>query len=88
MNNYKVLTDKILSTGEKVVLMYLYEVSYGNSVTLSTKYISEEIGMTRPTIIKAIKGLIDKNLVVKINNTNIYDGVMPNTYNLRIRKYL
>ena len=88
MNNYKVLTDKILSTSEKVILMYLYEVSYGNSVTLSTKYMSEEIGMTRPTIIKAIKGLIDKNLVIKVNNANIYDGVVPNTYNLRIRKYL
>ena len=44
--------------------------------------------MTRATVIKTIKGLIDKGIIEKINNTNMYDGVMPNTYNLKIRKYL
>lgn len=88
MNISKVLTDNNLSNSEKIVLMYLYEVNEGNSVTLSAKYISSEIGMTRATVIKTIKGLIDKGIIEKINNSNMNDGVMPNTYNLKIRKYL
>ena len=88
MNNLKVLTDNDLSKIEKVTLMYLYEVHKGNSVTLSSKHISNEIGMTRSTVIKAIKGLIDKGIIEKIYNTNMYEGSMANTYNLRLRKYL
>ena len=88
MNFSKVLTDNDLSNIEKIVLMYLYEVNKGNSVTLSSKYISNEIGMTRVTVIKAIKGLIDKGIVVKNNNSNMYDGVTANTYNLKLRKYI
>ena len=44
--------------------------------------------MTRSTVIKAIKGLIDKGIIEKIYNTNMYEGSMANTYNLRLRKYL
>ena len=88
MNITKVLTDNDLSNIEKIVLMYLYDINKGNSVTLSSKYIANEIGMTRATIIKAIKGLIDKGIVVKNNNSNMYDGVTANTYNLKVRKYM
>jgi DNA-binding MarR family transcriptional regulator len=88
MNISKVLTDNDLSNIEKIVLMYLYDINKGNSVTLSSKYIANEIGMTRATIIKAIKGLIDKGIVVKNNNSNMYDGVTANTYNLKVRKYI
>ncbi len=88
MNITKVLTDNDLSNIEKIVLMYLYDINKGNSVTLSSKYIANEIGMTRATIIKAIKGLIDKGIVVKNNNSNMYDGVTANTYNLKVRKYI
>ena len=88
MNITKVLTDNGLSNIEKIVLMYLYDINKGNSVTLSSKYIANEIGMTRATIIKAIKGLIDKGIVVKNNNSNMYDGVTANTYNLKVRKYI
>ena len=73
MDITKVLTDNDLSNIEKIVLMYLYDINKGNSVTLSSKYIANEIGMTRATIIKAIKGLIDKGIVVKNNNSNMYD---------------
>jgi DNA-binding MarR family transcriptional regulator len=88
MNITKVLTDNDLSNIEKIVLMYLYDINKGNSVTLSSKYIANEIGMTRATIIKAIKGLIDKGIVVKNNNSNMYDGVTANTYNLKVKKYI
>jgi DNA-binding MarR family transcriptional regulator len=88
MDITKVLTDNDLSNIEKIVLMYLYDINKGNSVTLSSKYIANEIGMTRATIIKAIKGLIDKGIVVKNNNSNMYDGVTANTYNLKVRKYI
>ena len=40
MNFSKVLTDNDLSNIEKIVLMYLYEVNKGNSVTLSSFYIT------------------------------------------------
>ena len=33
MNIKKVLTDNELSNSEKIVLMYLYEINKGNSVT-------------------------------------------------------
>jgi DNA-binding MarR family transcriptional regulator len=88
MDITKVLTDNDLSNIEKIVLMYLYDINKGNSVTLSSKYIANAIGMTRATIIKAIKGLIDKGIVVKNNNSNMYDGVTANTYNLKVRKYI
>ena len=32
--------------------------------------------------------LIDKGIIEKIYNTNMYEGSMANTYNLRLRKYL
>lgn len=88
MNIAKVLTDNDLSNIEKIVLMYLYDINKGNSVTLSSKYIANEIGMTRSTVIKAIKGLIDKGLIEKVNNLNMYDGVTANTYGLKIKKYM
>ena len=88
MNITKVLTDNNLSSTEKIVLIYLYEVNKGDSVTLSAKHISNEIGITRSTVIKAIKGLISKGIVSKINNMNMYEGTTSNTYNLKTKKYM
>jgi DNA-binding MarR family transcriptional regulator len=88
MNITKVLTDNSLSNSEKIVLMYLYEVNKGNSVTLSGNYVSKQIGMTRATFIKAIKGLVDKGLIEKISNINMYEANIANTYNLKTKKYM
>ncbi len=88
MNIKKVLTDNELSNSEKIVLMYLYEINKGNSVTLSGSYVSKQIGITRVTFIKAVKGLIEKGLIEKVSNFNMYEANMPNTYNLKTKKYM
>ena len=88
MNMIKILTDNDLSSNEKVVLMYLYEVNKGNSITLSGKYASSQIGISRVTFIKSVRGLVDKGLVKKVSNTDMYDANLANTYNLRLKKYI
>ena len=52
-----ILTDKDLSTSEKVVLLYLIDKSNNTKIDITFKALENELGMTRPTIMKAIKGL-------------------------------
>ena len=88
MNFMKLLTDENLTSNEKIIVIYFYETGKGNPVTLSTKAISKDLKVSRVTIINVIKSLSDKGIIEKNNNSNIYDGTMPNTYKLKIKKYI
>ena len=84
LNN--ILTDKDLSTSEKVVLLYLIDKSNNTKIDITFKALENELGMTRPTIMKAIKGLQEKQLVKKENNFN--NGIITaNTYKINLFKY-
>ena len=84
LNN--ILTDKDLSTSEKVVLLYLIDKSNNTKIDITFKVLENELGMTRPTIMKAIKGLQEKQLVKKENNFN--NGIITaNTYKINLFKY-
>ena len=81
-----ILTDKDLSTSEKVVLLYLIDKSNNTKIDITLKVLENELGMTRPTIMKAIKGLQEKQLVKKENNFN--NGIITaNTYKINLFKY-
>ena len=81
-----ILTDKDLSTSEKVVLLYLIDKSNNTKIDITFKSLENELGMTRPTIMKAIKGLQEKQLVKKENNFN--NGIITaNTYKINLFKY-
>ena len=81
-----ILTDKDLSTSEKVVLLYLIDKSSNTKIDITFKALENELGMTRPTIMKAIKGLQEKQLVKKENNFN--NGIITaNTYKINLFKY-
>lgn len=81
-----ILTDKNLSTSEKVVLLYLIDKSNNTKIDITFKVLENELGMTRPTIMKAIKGLQEKQLVKKENNFN--NGIITaNTYKINLFKY-
>lgn len=81
-----ILTDKDLSTSEKVVLLYLIDKSNNTKIDITFKVLENELGMTRPTIMKAIKGLQEKQLVKKENNFN--NGIITaNTYKINLFKY-
>ena len=81
-----ILTDKDLSTSEKVVLLYLIDKSNNTKLDIRFKALENELGMTRPTIMKAIKGLQEKQLVKKENNFN--NGIITaNTYKINLFKY-
>lgn len=81
-----ILTDKDLSTSEKVVLLYLIDKSNNTKIDITFKALENELGMTRPTIMKAIKGLQEKQLVKKENNFN--NGIITaNTYKINLFKY-
>ena len=81
-----ILTDKDLSTSEKVVLLYLIDKSNNTKIDIAFKVLENELGMTRPTIMKAIKGLQEKQLVKKENNFN--NGIITaNTYKINLFKY-
>ena len=81
-----ILTDKDLSTSEKVVLLYLIDKSNNTKIDITFKTLENELGMTRPTIMKAIKGLQEKQLVKKENNFN--NGIITaNTYKINLFKY-
>ena len=48
--------------------------------------LQDELGMTKPTITKAIKGLQEKQLVKKENN--FHNGIITaNTYKINLFKY-
>lgn len=81
-----ILTDKDLSTSEKVVLLYLIDKSNNTKIDITFKVLENELGMTKPTIMKAIKGLQEKQLVKKENNFN--NGIITaNTYKINLFKY-
>ena len=81
-----ILTDKDLSTSEKVVLLYLIDKSNNTKIDITFKALENGLGMTRPTIMKAIKGLQEKQLVKKENNFN--NGIITaNTYKINLFKY-
>jgi DNA-binding MarR family transcriptional regulator len=81
-----ILTDKDLSTSEKVVLLYLIDKGNNSRLDITFKTLQEELSMTRPTIAKAIKGLEEKHLVKKENN--FHNGIIsPNTYKVNLFKY-
>ena len=86
LKNAKDFTDKDLSTSEKVVLLYLIDKSNNTKIDITLKVLENELGMTRPTIMKAIKGLQEKQLVKKENNFN--NGIITaNTYKINLFKY-
>ena len=81
-----ILTDKDLSTSEKVVLLYLIDKGGNSKLDITFKQLEKELSMTRPTIVKAIKGLEEKHLIKKENN--FYNGIIQaNTYKVNLFKY-
>lgn len=88
MNYLKVITDKELAQSEKILMIYFLHHYKSSGISTSYKHISEELNMTKPTLIKAIKGLEDKGIIRKENNTNILGGVGVNTYKVITNKYL
>ena len=81
-----ILTDKDLSTSEKVVLLYLIDKGGNSKLDITFKQLEKELSMTRPTIVKAIKGLEEKHLIKKENN--LYNGIIQaNTYKVNLFKY-
>ena len=81
-----ILTDKDLSNSEKVVLLYLIDKCYNSKLNITFKKLEKELGMTRPTIAKAIKNLEEKQIVKKENNFD--NGIIsPNTYSINLFKY-
>ena len=81
-----ILTDKDLSTSEKLVLLYLMDRCEDSKIDITLRMLQDELGMTKPTITKAIKGLQEKNFIKKENN--FYNGLMiANTYKVNLFKY-
>ena len=82
----KILTDKELSSNEKLILMYLIENRIDSKIDIPFKTLGEELGLTVPTVVKVIKSLVNKNLVKKENN--YYNGiVLANNYSVNLKKY-
>ena len=83
----KILTDKDLSSNEKIVLMYLIENRVNSKIDIPFKSLGEELWLAVPTVGKIIKSLVDKNLVIK--KQNYYNGiVIANTYTVNLNKYI
>ena len=81
-----ILTDKDLTSTEKVILLYLFDKSNNTKIDITLKALGEDLGMTRPTIVNAIKRLQDKGLIKKENN--FYNGIITaNTYKVNLVKY-
>lgn len=55
-----------LSPNEKDVFMYLLaKAGMGNMVLISFKEAAEELGLKKPNFSRAIKGLVDRNIIIK-----------------------
>ena len=85
------MVNKLKLSGNELMV---YAIIYGFSqdgeskFTGSINYLCDFINSTRPTIIKCLKSLVDKNYIFK--DTNIINGVTFNTYkvNLQVVKKL
>lgn len=73
-----VLENPILSTSEKTVLVYLNNISSDNKAKISLVDLSQAINITKPTVVKALHSLEEKNFIKKTNegkrySKNIYE---------------
>ena len=81
-----ILTDKDLNSSEKVVLLYLFNKSNSTKIDITLNALEKELGMSRPTIVNAIRKLESKQLIKKENN--FYNGIITaNTYKVNLLKY-
>lgn len=88
MNYLKVVTDSNLKQSEKVLMIYLYENNNSGIVKATYKKLCNDLGMTKPTIIKAIKGLEGKDLMKRKFNKDPYGSISANTYIINISQHI
>lgn len=88
MNYLKVVTDSNLKQPEKVLMIYLYENNNSGIVKATYKKLCNDLGMTKPTVIKAIKGLEGKGLMKRKFNKDPYGSISANTYIINISQHI
>lgn len=83
MNNLYdfILEDSKLSTLEKTILLYLSNKSTNNKISMSLLDLSNNINITKPTLIKGLRSLEDKGKLTKSNEGKRYS---KNIYELKI----
>jgi hypothetical protein len=89
----------VLSGAELKVLIYIARRTFGfkkrsdkislsqitrGIVTRSGKRLDGGTGLTKSTAACAIRGLVDKNIIVKVRNTTPHRGNVPSTYALNL----
>ena len=63
---YRIATEANLTKGEYKLLLYLLGTAgIDNSVCTDYQLLVEELGDKRPNIVKALKGLVDRNIVIR-----------------------
>lgn len=76
---------KLLTLEEKSVFLYLSSISLDNkTVEVSYKVISEAIGKSKVSVIRYVKGLVDKGLIEVEKNVGTDGGLTANLYTLKI----
>ena len=83
MNNLYdfILEDSKLSTLEKTIDLYLSNKSTNNKISMSLLDLSNNINITKPTLIKGLRSLEDKGKLTKSNEGKRYS---KNIYELKI----
>lgn len=76
-----VLENPNLSTSEKTILVYLNNISNDNKAKISLIDLSQAINITKPTVVKALHSLEEKDFISKSNEGKRYS---KNIYKLKI----
>lgn len=85
INIKNIFECKSLTLEEKSVFLYLSSISLDNkTVEVSYKVISEAIGKSKVSVIRYVKGLVDKGLIEVEKNVAIDGGLAANLYVLNL----
>lgn len=77
---YNIATKANLSKGEMKLLLYLLGTAgLDNSITVNSKILVEELNEKRPNVVKHLKGLVDRNIVIREDGyrTQTADKTLP-----------
>lgn len=81
MKLLNLIADKEIKNSEKILLIYLNEVIKNeNGIDLRLEDISDSTGISRPTVVKAMKKLVELGYIDVKRNICPYGSIRPNTY--------
>jgi hypothetical protein len=63
-------STKLNSSANRILMYFFSKSVYGNFVGIDVKTLMEELSVSKPTVVNALKDLEDNNILIKYQNVN------------------